>query len=280
MNAYLCAGQLSSQPVVYPNRFQDSVTLLPESTPFFPTMLAHPHIIGYSVGYRTHDKVFKRSCIPVSIGDQFSLYRFRNICQGDLYFGIEACVWGIFEARKESLSLVNADYFVGLPLTYIHDRFSAKLRIFHESSHLGDEFILEHPEVKRLNPSMEVIDFAIAYDLLPSLTVFGGYSKVLRSDKSYKVRPNNFYYGFNYYFDALQAHICNIKATPYFAAFFTQHQNHNWKIDTSLALGYEWDSSFCHKLRLYLEGHNGFSEEGQFSKQRTKYLQIKLLYGY
>lgn len=51
--------------------FQEE-TFLPELHPFFPTMLAQPHILGYSVGYRSYDKIFK-STIPVSIGDQFSL---------------------------------------------------------------------------------------------------------------------------------------------------------------------------------------------------------------
>lgn len=70
-------------------------TLLPELHPFFPTMLAQPHILGYSVGYRSYDEVFK-STIPVSIGDQFSLYQFPLRSCSRLFLGIEACVWAIF----------------------------------------------------------------------------------------------------------------------------------------------------------------------------------------
>jgi len=260
--------------------FVDEGALIPEVSTFFPTMLAEPHKLGYSVGYRTYDKTFKFSCLPISIGDQFSLYQFKTNLYGRLYFGIEACVWADFEARAKSLSLINADYFIGLPLTYIADRFAAKIRVFHESSHLGDEFLLENPQIERVNPSMEVADIAFAYHITDSFTPFVGYSHVLRSDKSYRVKPNGFYYGFNYFMDYFQIDIWNIKATPYIATFFSNYQNNHWRTDSSIAIGYQWDKSYGHKLRLYLEGHDGFSSEGQFSKKRTRYLAVKLMYGY
>lgn len=254
--------------------------ILPEAPPFFPTMLAQPHIIGYSVGHRCYDKVFKMSCIPISIGDQFSLIHFPLKGEADLFFGIEACVWAIFEARASSLSLINADYYVALPFTYIYNRFSARLRLFHESSHIGDEYLLEHPFFCRVNPSMEVLDLSLAWLLRPNFTLFAGYSRALRSDLSHQMGPNNFYYGFNYYLDYFHMNMCNVRATPYFATFFTNHQHHNWEPNISLSFGYEWNKCYGHKLRLCLEGHKGFSAEGQFSKKRTKYVEIKMLYGY
>ncbi len=253
---------------------------LPELNPFFPTLLAQPHIVGYSAGYRTYDKVFKIDCLPVSIGDQFSLYQFKNALPGQLFFGIEACVWAIFEAKSNSLALINADYYVALPFTYIHDKFAARLRIFHESSHLGDEILIEKEYIKRLNPSMEVIDLFLSYDLTNSFTLFGGASRVLRSDKSYKIKPKGFYYGFNFYLDRFKLHLCNLEARPYIATYFNHAQENKWKPDSSIALGYQWDKLYGHKLRLFLEGHEGYSQEGQFSKQKTRYLAVRLLYGY
>lgn len=288
LEAYICT--ISDYPVVFDPSFAprqaqqmefvDEGSLIPEVSKFFPTMLAEPHKLGYSAGYRTYDKTFKFSCLPISIGDQFSLYQFKTNLYGRLYFGIEACVWADFEARSQSLSLINADYFIGFPLTYIADRFAAKVRVFHESSHLGDEFLLENPYIRRVNPSMEVADIAFAYHITDNFTPFVGYAYVLRSDESYRVKPNGFYYGFNYFMDYFQIDIWNIKATPYIATFFSNYQNNHWGTDSSMAIGYQWDKSYGHKLRLFLEGHDGFSSEGQFSKKRTRYLAIKLMYGY
>ncbi len=258
----------------------EETNFLPELNLFFPTLLAQPHILGYSAGWRSYDKVFHRSCLPISIGDQFSLYQFKTVSYGHLYFGIEACVWAIFEGRTKSLSLINADYFIGLPLTYINNRFSAKLRFFHESSHLGDEFLLENRNIERLNPSMEVIDLSLAYDFSENLTGFLGYGYVIRSDDSYKVKPNNIFYGFNYFMDCFKVNFFNGIGTPYIAGYFTNYENHNWALDSTLAIGYQWDKLYGHKLRIYLEAHNGFSPDGQFSKEKTQYLSLKILYGY
>ncbi|MGZ3632940.1 MAG: DUF1207 domain-containing protein [Parachlamydiaceae bacterium] len=253
--------------------------LLPELNPFFPTMLAQPHIFGYSIGYRSYDKIFKSS-IPVSIGDQFSLFQIKNLLHGRLYFGIEACVWARFDARTKSLSLINADYFISLPFTYFNDRFSMRLRIFHQSSHLGDEFLLENPQILRVNPSMEVVDLSLAYEPIDKLQVFLGYSRVLRSDDSFKVKPNNIYYGFNYFFDFATIQMFNVEAFPYLAAYFTNEENTNWGLNSSVAIGYQWDKSYGRKLRLYLMGHVGYSAEGQFAKKKSKYISLNLLYGY
>ena len=253
---------------------------LPELVPFFPTLLAEPHIVGYSAGYRSYDRVFRTDLLPVSIGDRFSLYQFKNIPYGRAYFGIEACVWAIFEAKPKSLALINADYYIGLPITYINDRFSARLRVYHQSSHLGDELLVENKHIHRLNPSMEVIDLYLSYDLIDRFTVFGGYSFVLRSDDSYKLKPNGISYGFNYMLDVFKIRCCNLEATPYVATYFSNWESNRWKTDCSVALGYQWDKLYGHKMRLYVEGHDGFSPDGQFSRQRTKYVAIKLLYGY
>jgi len=253
---------------------------LPELSPFFPTMLAQPHIVGYSAGYRTYDKVFKISCLPVSIGDQFSLYQFKTQVHGQLYFGIEACVWAIFEARAKSLSLINADYYIALPLTYINGHFSTRLRLFHQSSHLGDEFLLEHGQIERLNPSMEVVDLSIAYDFNDRLTGFVGFSKVIRSDDSYKLKQNGIYYGFNYLLDMFKIQLCNLEASPYIATYFMNLEDNDWKLDSSMAIGYQWDKLYGHKFRIFLQGHSGYSHEGQFSTKRTQYVALKIQYGY
>lgn len=253
--------------------------LLPELNPFFPTMLAQPHMLGYSVGARSSDRIFKSS-IPISIGDQFSLFQFKSFHYGHLYFGIEACVWAIFDARPKSLSLINADYFVALPFTYINDRFSARLRLFHESSHLGDEFLLENQQIQRMNPSMEVIDLSLCYEPIDPLQLFFGYSRVIRSDDHFQVQPNSVYYGMNYFFDFASIRIFNLVAFPYFALYFNNDENKGWGLESSATLGYQWEKAYGRKLRLYVMGHNGYSAEGQFATRKSRYVSVNLMYGY
>jgi hypothetical protein len=274
-SAYLCENTEGCSNTLEP--FEEG-EVMPELNPFFPTMLAQPHMLGYSVGYRSYDKIFK-STIPVSIGDQFSFYQFK-LDRGQLFVGLEACVWAVFEAKTKSLSLINADYFVGLPLTYINDRFSARLRISHQSSHIGDEFLLDRPEFNRVNPSMEVVDLSLGYEVLDGLVYFAGYSRVLRSDDSYKVKPNCIFYGFNYFLNSARINILNVDAIPYIATYFTNNENNNWKFDSSVTIGYQLNKSYGHKLRLFIAGRNGYSAEGQFSRRKAKSVSVHLQYGY
>jgi len=293
----LCLGGCNSLPVEFDRSYRPVMAIsgpveatptevfeeggfLPELNPFFPTMLAKPHIVGYSVGYRSYDKIFKTSCLPVSIGDQFSIFQLKDICPGRLYVGIEACVWSIFEAKPKSLYLINADYYVAIPLTYIQDGFFAKFSIYHQSSHLGDEYLLENPQIRRVNPSMEVVDVSVAYDFGIGLTTFAGYSHVLRSDDGFHIQPIGFYYGFNYYLDYFKVNVCNVQAVPYMATYFLNLEENRWRLDSYGAVGYEWNKCYGHKVRIYLEAHDGFSPDGQFAKERTRYIALKLLYGY
>lgn len=253
---------------------------LPELAPFFPTILANPRMICYSAGYRFYDKIFETELLPVSMGDRFLIYQFKNIGEGRLYLGVEAAVWAIFEAKVKSLALINADYYVGFPITYINNRFSARLRVYHQSSHLGDELLVENTSIERLNPSMEVIDLFLAYDLTNDLTVLGGVGRVLRSDESYKIKPYSIEYGCNYLFNSFKINLANLIATPYLGLYFRNWEDNRWKLDSSIAIGYQWNKSYGRKMRFFIEAHDGFSFEGQFSKLRTRYLAIKLSYGY
>jgi hypothetical protein len=60
------------------------------------------------------------------------------------------------------MDLINADYIIGFPLSNRNGPWSARARLFHQSSHLGDEFLLQpqKPELKatRINLSFETIE--------------------------------------------------------------------------------------------------------------------------
>lgn len=271
---------LTKQKTKLEAEHKDGGYWFPELTNYFPTLLGDPRIIGYSAGYRTRDHVFDTPLIPVSMGDRFSIYSYNAHC-GHFHFGIEAAVWAVFEAKTNSLALLNADYFVGFPLAYFYRNFSARLRLYHQSSHLGDELLLEKdPYIHRLNPSMEVVDLFAAYAFNPSFLLFGGVGYVVRSDDSYKVKPWSLQYGFNYEIKKLMVCVSNLEAYPYLGVYFANLQNDKWHLDTTVAIGYQADKSYGHKVRLCLEGHDGYSLEGQFSKKRNRYLEMKIIFGY
>jgi hypothetical protein len=61
-------------------------------------------------------------------------------------------VFAQFDLDSTSDDLLNADYVVGLPLTFRRAGFSARGRFYHQSSHLGDELLLrEENDLEREN---------------------------------------------------------------------------------------------------------------------------------
>jgi hypothetical protein len=112
----------------------------------------------------------------VGIGDSFGLGRWNGGTPGDgLQFGLSAGVFAQFDLGTESYDLLNADYVVGLPVSYRRGWFSTRVRFYHQSSHLGDEYLLREPADRqnRENLSFEALDWLLSADI-GWLRLYGG----------------------------------------------------------------------------------------------------------
>jgi hypothetical protein len=147
---------------------------LPEDPPLFRPFMADPREVCYSVGWRFNDNALTKNIIDVSFGDSLAIYRWCDVwpLHGQLQFEIEGAVWAIFDPCQESAPLINADYYVGFPLSYAIDRWQFRLRPFHISSHIGDEFLLNHPGFDRRNASNEYVDFFVSFDMTPEIRFY------------------------------------------------------------------------------------------------------------
>lgn len=81
-------------------------------------------------------------------------------------------VFAQFNLDEPSFDLINADYLVGLPVTFRVGGFSSRLRVYHQSSHLGDEFLLSR-EPDRINVSFESLELILSQEAGP-IRVYGG----------------------------------------------------------------------------------------------------------
>ena len=89
-----------------------------------------------------------------NFGETFALYRNAAPLDGQWEIALQAGVFSIFNMNAASTDLVNADYTVGLLTSYRTGPFSGFLRFHHQSSHLGDEFILNsRTPINRINVS-------------------------------------------------------------------------------------------------------------------------------
>ena len=111
----------------------------------------------------------------VAIADGFGLFRRGGPVPGDgLQLGIEAGVFAQFDLGTRSADLLNADYVVGFPLTFRVASFSGRFRVWHQSSHLGDEFLAHAgANVPNKGLSFEAVEAIFSEELGP-LRIYGG----------------------------------------------------------------------------------------------------------
>jgi len=117
-----------------------------------------------------------------AFGESFAVYRNAAPFKGEWELGIQAGVCGVCDTERRSIDLINADYTIGVVASYRADRLSGFVRIRHQSSHLGDEFILNDPQVTRINLSYEEIHVKLSYDLTTWMRWYGGVGTLVRRD--------------------------------------------------------------------------------------------------
>ena len=149
---------------------------LPQGNVFCP-LIADPKSNHSFFGYqREESDVLDVNLGVIGIADQFGLVRWGGPSPGEgLQIGLEGGVFAQFDMKSPSSDLINTDYLVGIPLTYRWSGFSTRLRFYHQSSHLGDEFLLrEGLPVEREDLSFESIELLLSQDLGPLRVYAGG----------------------------------------------------------------------------------------------------------
>ena len=259
---------------------------LPECPVLFRTLLADPRQINYSVGWRFNDQALGKNIIDISFGDTLAIYRWNNIgpCHGELQLELEGALWAVFNPLSDDSPLINADYYVGFPITYAFGRWQFRLRGYHVSTHLGDEFILGQSYIDRRNPSAEFIDFFVSNDFTDEIRYYAGIGVIVHQDETFKTGRVFAEVGAELRLRHLGfTDFCNqLYGEPFYAMNFRFRKDFKHHIDQTYVLGYEIGKLYglCRKVRAYIEYHDGYSLDGQFQKLPTNYLSIRFSYSY
>lgn len=150
------------------------------TTDIFRALQADPREPELALGLQNYDTRGKHFVVgEVSAGETFSLVE-GKYGDGTWQIGIQGAVFSIFDQDEDSNDLLNSDFLVALPLTYRQNAWSVRSRIYHISSHLGDEFILNNDLDDRLDISFEALDTIVSHEW-EKLRVYGGGGYILRT---------------------------------------------------------------------------------------------------
>ncbi|NGX55837.1 MAG: hypothetical protein K1060chlam5_00066 [Candidatus Anoxychlamydiales bacterium] len=271
----------------YVNRPKVKGIWFPQATELYQPMIANPRQVIYSFGYRGGDKVAGRTSIAFSMGDDFPVFRWLDINGGDLQIGIEAGIWSVFDMKPainlgKGTAMFNTDYTLAIPVSYAKNQWSFRFRIYHISSHLGDEFLVNHPQYARVNPSFEAFDIFTSYQVNNYLRFYFGPGVILHSDHTFPMKHYYVEYGADASFWGTRIYYHRLFGTFFTAVYFRNWQLNDMNIDGTYMLGYEWSKlqGVGKKIRLYGFYHHGYSPDGQFMNKRTTYYGFSFAYGF
>lgn len=208
----------------------------------------------------------------VGLGDSFGLVRWGGPSAGEgVQLDVVGAIFAQFDLDSASNDLINADYIIGLPLTARRDGFSVRARIYHQSSHLGDEYLLRGTEIQRENLSFESFELLVSQELGP-LRVYGGGERIFRRDPE-TVKPSLFHAGAE--LRSGRAGVLQLVS----GVDFKSTEQHNWSQAVSGRAGVELARAERggHPLRLVtilLEMYKGPSPYGQFFQEDISYVGL------
>lgn len=242
---------------------------LPGGTLFRP-LIADPRWPHFAASYQRylHDRQLQ-DVAAVSFGETFTLYRDRL---GPAWWevGIQAGVFAVFDLNAESKDLVNADYLVAVPLSLRYGDWSAIFRLFHQSSHLGDEFLLR-TQTERINLSYESVDLRLSYEIGDVLRLYGGGGFLFDQEPS-SLDPWSVQYGLEVISPWPPR---SARWRPIAAVDLQQREENDWSLDASVRAGIQIDGVLASRnMQILLEYFRGRSPNGQFYRNRIEYFGV------
>ena len=256
-------GSASLQQSVKP---EYELAFLPGGNLFEP-LIADPRWPRFSIGYRYFTDE-ATNVASANFGETIALYRERGPYNGLWEVGFQAGVFSIFDLDSSSFDLVNSDFFAGLYATYRIGDLSTFFRVFHQSSHLGDEFLLRN-RIDRINLSFEGLDLKLSYTLFDWCRLYGGGAYLVHRDPS-DLKPWSTQGGielqtpWRFWADS----------TRFVTALDLQNrEENNWSTEVSVRGGLQFERAqrFGRRISLLVEYYKGHSPNGQFFNRKVEY---------
>lgn len=237
----------------------------------FDPLIADPRWPHFAAAYQYYSNERDLENVgAVSFGETFSLYRHR-VGGGFWEVGVQAGVFAVFDLDAESKDLVNADYFIAIPVAYRYDRFSALFRLLHQSSHVGDEFLLRNRVSNRVNLSYEAVDAKASYELLEMFRIYAGLGYLFDQDPA-ELRPWSTQWGVEFR-SPWPGEVARWR--PIAAIDVQQREENSWHTDLSVRAGIQLDGVLASRhFQILLEYFRGHSPNGQFYQNKVDYFGL------
>ena len=213
----------------------------------------------------------------VGLGDSFGLIRWGGPSANDgVQLDLVGSIFAQFDLGAPSNDLINADYLIGVPFTFRRAGFSTRVKIYHQSSHLGDEYLLRSEDIDRENLSFESLEVLISQEL-GVLRIYAGGERMIRRDPD--TLPSKLFHG------GVELRTGRAGPVQFVSGVDLKAPDlHDWSPAISARVGLESirrgpDDHPGRLVMLTLELYRGPSPYGQFFQDDISYVGVGLHFG-
>ena len=265
--------QQGQAAVPVPPERKATVTIMPKGE-VFENIQADPRWARFSaswLNYGGHESLDNVGA--TKFGGRFPFFGGETPAGKSWRMGIQTGVFSIFNLDGNSKDLLNTDFWVAWYTSYRQGPYSVLARIFHQSSHLGDEFLLDNRDIERINLSVNGLDVLLSRDLQEgTYRIYGGGGGFFYSDPS-DFDPWKVQYGAEF---RSSRRYTNGWVQPLAAVDIQHLDDTDWEASISVQAGIELENP-RHPGKTYqflLEYYNGNSPNGQFYIETIDYLGV------
>jgi len=227
-------------------------------------------IVGRIISARRGDSRFGQEQEgEVVLGENFPLLTLKG-GQRSIILGMGSQVYGRFSLTDSKSALISNDWVVGVNTTASLQPWALTLELYHESSHLGDEYGDRFP-ADRLDWTREVLAAWASYTIGVWRVTAGG-SYVL--DDELRLPATGGSLGLD--FHGRSRGLLAGQVRPVGGIFLEGVGATKWRISTSAKLGVAFGTRGSHDISIGLIVHNGLSTQRQFFRQESQYIGMEL----
>ena len=256
------------------------LTLLPEQDPFTP-LLADPRQPTTSVNFLAlSNQPFLQ--FNGNFGADIGVARWESPTNGineSIQVGVMGASFSRFSIIRSSTYLEDADYVIGVPVTFRYNSFSGRVFFYHESSHTGYSYTTLMHISKFSDFGNEILQVIPSWDITPNIRIYGG--------AEYRV------FGLYYYptmedsttflggIEAYSPEIQSLSARGYLAFNLESRGINGYTPDEDLQLGllFHRPSSYL-QIRPAIDFYNGYSYMGDLLFEKEHYVSLGVYFDF
>jgi hypothetical protein len=227
-------------------------------------------LVGRLISARRGDSRFGQEQEgEVVLGENFPLVSLQG-GRRPIVLGFGSQVYGRFSLSDPKSALISTDWVVGFNTTAAINSWALTLEVYHESSHLGDEYGDRFPS-DRLDWTREVLAGWASY--AAGVWRFSAGASYVLDDQLGLPAPGGSF-GVDYH--GRSRHALTGQVRPIGGVFIQAEAATRWRVSSSAKLGVAFATGDNHDISLGLIAHDGLSTQRQFFRQESQYIGMEV----